>query len=235
MMQGQAVPVQRRQQRHLEVEVGHVELDLREIDRLGLAQASFHDVVPRLHAERLVLEQGRPCDANIGPADDDAIGMTTQSAARGDEAELLAVGAPVAQIEPGSTEPADRKFLEHVAGGEDAQDAAVEVAARVLRRVGDLVDQLAGAVLADAAAAEVVAWLLPLIAGYECGIDVHVDADGDVAVSGPIRRSAIDQAGLVVQVQQHDCVPKMGSGRRSGLGLRPGAAWRPGTRRHRPR
>ena len=179
-MQRQRVAVQRGEQRHLELEVGHVELHLGEVDRLRLAQAVLDQVVPRLLAERLVLPKRGPADADIGPGDDDAVGMAAQLSAGGGKAELPAIGAAIAQIEAGLAQPADGQRLELVPGIEDAQDAAVEVPAGILRRVGHLVDQLAGAGLADAAAAEIVARALPLVARDQRGIDMRVDERGGV-------------------------------------------------------
>ena len=117
-----------------------------------------------------MLEESRPADADVRSRDDDAIGVAAQPAARGAETELLAIGAAATQVEAGLAQPADAERLELVAGVEHAQDAGAEVAARVLRRVGDLVDQLPRAGLADAAAAEVVARALAAVAGHQSGI-----------------------------------------------------------------
>ena len=65
-------------------------------------------------------------------------------------------------------------------------DATVEVAAGVLRRVADLVDQLARAVLADAAAAEIVARTLLAVLLDQRAVDQRVDALAD----RPARRLA---------------------------------------------
>ena len=64
---------------------------------------------------------------------------------------------------PGLPQPADRERLERVPGIEDPQDRALEIGPRVLGRVGELVDELAVAGLADPAAAEIVARALPAV------------------------------------------------------------------------
>ena len=90
-----------------------------------------------------------------------------------------AVRRCVAQVEPRGAQPADRERLELVAGVEDAQDRAVEVVAVVLRRMGDLVDQLAGAGLADPAAAEVVPRTLPPVTLDQSSVDQRIDVLAD--------------------------------------------------------
>ena len=85
----------------------------------------------------------------------------TADAATGDrEAELLAIriiALAGVEIDPGSPEPEDGQILERMADGEDAQRAAGEVGALVLRRPGELELQGALAGVTDARAAEIVA------------------------------------------------------------------------------
>jgi hypothetical protein len=71
---------------------------LNEVDRLGGTQSSLDEIAPGLGVERLVLPQRRPGNADVGPGDDDAIDVPTDSAAGCLEAELLAITAVGAKI-----------------------------------------------------------------------------------------------------------------------------------------
>ena len=51
-----------------------------------------------------MFEQDRPGDADIGPADDDAVDVAPDAAVGGDEPELLAVAAVGAQVEVSTPE-----------------------------------------------------------------------------------------------------------------------------------
>ena len=139
------VLVHRREQGDLELHVGHVELALGEVDRLGLPEPALDQVGPGPLVQRLVLEQRRPDDADVGTADDHAVDVAAQAPAGDAEAELPAVTATGAQIEPGRLQPANRQVLELVTGIEDPQQSAVEVLAVVDRRERDLVGEPAGA------------------------------------------------------------------------------------------
>ena len=61
-----------------------------------------------------------------GPATIDAVDVTAQPAARYAEAELAAVAAACAQVEPGRLQPADGQVLELVTGIEDPKQPAAE-------------------------------------------------------------------------------------------------------------
>jgi hypothetical protein len=67
--------------------------------------------------------------------------VAADAPARDREAELLAVRATAlagVDVEAGAAQPPDRDVLQRVADGEDAQEAAAEPGALVLRRVGEL-------------------------------------------------------------------------------------------------
>jgi len=167
--------VERRDEGSLQLQIAHVELDLREVDRLGGAQATLDEVVPGFGIERFVLPEHRPAQADIGAGDDHAINVATQFAARRLEPELSAVGALCAKVEPRAAQPADRKRLELVAGVEDAQDRTIKILSFVLGRMGHLVDEPARAGLADPAAAEIVARPLTPVARHESLVDQRID------------------------------------------------------------
>ena len=135
-----------------------------------------------------MLEQGRPGDADIGPGHDDAVDVAAHPAAGGDEAELLAVAPVGTKVEACSPEPSDRERLEMVPHVEDAQRAAIEALVGIDRRMHHLVHQLAGARLADPAAAEVVARLLLRMAIEQRPIDQGVDALADSLSRPRVRR-----------------------------------------------
>ncbi len=127
MVQRLAVLVERREQRLAELEIGHVELDLGEVDGLGLAQPVLGQMRPGPGIQRLVLPERRPGDADIRSVDDDAVDMAAQPAAGRHEAELAAIAALGPEHEAGGPQPARRQHLELVADIEDAQHPAVEV------------------------------------------------------------------------------------------------------------
>ncbi len=137
-----------------------------------------------------MLEQRWPGDADIGSGDDDAVDVTSNPAAGGDEAELLAVASVGAEVEACSPEPSDRERLELVTDVEDAQRSAIEALVGIDRRMHHLVHQLAGARLADPAAAEVVARLLLRMTIEQRPIDQAVDA----LANSPLRRGCVDGA-----------------------------------------
>ena len=227
-----AVLVERGEERDAELHVGHVELDLGEVDRLREPHAALHEVGPGLRVQRLVLPERRPADADRRAGDDHPVDVAAQPAAGGLEAELAAVGALVAQVEPGLAQPADRHRLEGVAGVEDAQDRPVEVGARVLRRVGDLVDQLPLAGLADPAAAEIVARGLAAVPRHQRRVDVGVHRIGRRRG----RRPRTDRPRAVVEVDHRDGDLRTESRRpRTDRAAAPVAASPPGSRRRRPR
>jgi hypothetical protein len=149
------VLVHRRQHGDLELHVRHVELTLGEVDRLRLPEAALDQVGPGALVQRFVLEQRGPDDADVGPADDRAVDVAAHPAACDAEAELAAVAATGAQVEPCGLQPAGRQVLEPMAGIEDPEPRAIEVLAAVHRRERDLVGQPPRAWLADPAAAEV--------------------------------------------------------------------------------
>ena len=60
------VAVERDEQRVLDRQIGHVDLDLRPIDRLRALDAALHGVLPGRGRQRLVLEQDRVGHAEIG-------------------------------------------------------------------------------------------------------------------------------------------------------------------------
>ena len=136
-------------------------------------------------------------NADLGTADDHAIDVAADPAARDAEAELATVPATGAEVEPGRLQPANGQILELVTGVEDPKQSAAEFLAAVHWGERDLIGESAGARLADPAAAEVVAWRLGPVRSLERCIDVRVDPDADVAHR--IRR-AIDEAGPGVQV-----------------------------------
>src|SRR5690606_8192580 len=203
----------------LQLQVAQVELDLREVDRLGGAQATLDQVVPGFGVQRLVLPEHGPAQADIGAGDDHAVDVAAQLAARRLEPELSAVGALGAKVEARAAQPADGERLELVAGVEDAQDRAIEIPSLILGRMGHLVDELARAGLADPAAAEIVALLLPPIACDLRRIDQGIDPIGH---ADRVADAAIDEAGAVVEIDSH-APPQKGIGSSSGSRA---AAWR---------
>jgi hypothetical protein len=85
------------------------------------------------------------------------VGSTAEASAGDAEAELPAVTAPRAEIEPGRLQPANGQVLELVSGVEDAKQPAVESFAVVDWRERHFVGEPAGTRVADPAAAEIVA------------------------------------------------------------------------------
>jgi hypothetical protein len=122
-----AVLVQGAEQRGADLHVGHVDLDLREVERLCGAKAALDDVVPGFRVESLVFPQRRPGDADVGPGDNHAVDMAAQPPAGRCKPELAAVAALRPEIEPAGAEPLDRQRLETVSGFEHPQHGAVEV------------------------------------------------------------------------------------------------------------
>ena len=149
-----------------------------------------------------MLEERRPRDADIGPADDRAVDVTAQASAGDAEAELPAVTIPGAEIEPGRLQPANGQVLELVTGIEDAEQSAAKFLAVVHRRECDLVGEPAGARLADPAAAEVVARRLRPVLGLQRCIDQCVDPDSGIA-DGAQRPVDETRAGIEVDDRCH--------------------------------
>ena len=110
-----------------------------------------------------MLPQRRPRDAGVGSGDDDAVDVTADATVGDREPELLAGAIVGAEIEPSGPQPADSQLFELMTGVEDSEDVSVEVLALILRCAGDLIDQLTGARLADAAGAEIFAGRLGAI------------------------------------------------------------------------
>ncbi len=146
-----------------------------------------------------MLPQRRPGDTHVGPVNDRSVDVTADATIGDREAELLARTIPRAEIEAGSAQPADAEVLELMPGVEDAQDAAVEIFAVVLRRACVFVDQLPRTRLADAAGAEVIARRPGLIGGDKRGIDGSVDLGCGV---GDRRRSPVDGTRARVEVDE---------------------------------
>ena len=139
---------------------------------------------------------GQP-DSDLGTADDHAVDVAADPATRDAEAELAAVPATGAEVEPGPLQPPDSKLLELVASIEDPQQSTAEAHATVDWGMRDFVRQAPGTGLADPAATEVVARRLGLVGSLERCIDVRVDPDANIAHR---TRRAIDEAGPGVQV-----------------------------------
>ena len=88
VMERLGVLVERGEQRRAEIHVGHVDLELGVVDRLGELDAALDEIGPGLGVERLVLEQRRPGDPDVGSGDDHAVDMSADAAVRDREAEL---------------------------------------------------------------------------------------------------------------------------------------------------
>jgi hypothetical protein len=194
------VLVHRREQRDLELHVGHVQLALGEVDRLRVPEPTLDQVGPGALVQRLVLEQRRPDDADVGPGDKHAVDVTAETSAGDAEAELPAIACPGAEVEPGGLQPANGQILELVTGVENAKQPAVEFPAVIYRRERKLVGEPAGARLADPAAAEVVARRLRPVLGFQRRIDKRVDTNAGIAHCA---RCAVDEARPGIQVDQH--------------------------------
>jgi len=78
---------------------------LREIDRLGLAQAMLDQVVPRLLTESFVFKKCRPADANIGAGDDDTICMATELSTCSSKPDLLTIDTAVRNVSTTMRQP----------------------------------------------------------------------------------------------------------------------------------
>jgi hypothetical protein len=56
-----------------------------------------------------MLEQRRPCNADIRAADDNTVDVPAQTSAGDAEAKLLVLTAPGSEMEPGRLQPANRQ------------------------------------------------------------------------------------------------------------------------------
>src|SRR5262245_2234381 len=101
--------------------------------------------------------------------------MPAQPAAGGLETELCSIRPAVAQVEPRRPQPAYRERLELVPGVEDSQHRTMQAPAWILGRMSHLVEKLACTRLADAAAAEIIAWALPPMLLDQGFVDERVD------------------------------------------------------------
>src|SRR5690606_15027548 len=117
---------------------------------------------PRFGAQALVLPQRRVAgtEPQVGPGDEHAIDVALQAPVQRREAELLPRVVARAQIEARRAQPSDHAVLADVAALEDAQQAAVGLATRIDRGVGDLVLQRALARGPEARGTEVAALAL---------------------------------------------------------------------------
>ncbi|GAA0822505.1 hypothetical protein GCM10009079_31510 [Ralstonia mannitolilytica] len=157
----------------VQFEIGLVERHLRGVDRAGRREPVLLQFPPRLGAQGFVLPQRRVAgtEAQVGPGDEHAIDVALQAPVQRREAELLPRVVTRAQIEARRAQPSDHAVLDHVAALEDAQQAAVGLATRIDRSVGDLVLQRALAGGPEARGAEVGAARLRRARLLQPGID----------------------------------------------------------------
>ena len=109
--------------------------------------------------------------------------MAADASAGDGEAELAAAGIaalPGVEIEAGAAQPAGGEILQRVADGEDAQGAAGEAGALVLRRVRILELQRPLARMPEARAAEVGARRHQPVGGLQPGVDPAIEQIGEL-------------------------------------------------------
>jgi hypothetical protein len=105
---------------------------------------------------------------------------------------LRALGIAIAEVKARLTQPANGKGLYLMPSIKDAENAGGEIPPDILGRMRHLIDKLARAFLANAAAAEIIAWCLTLVARGDGRVDMGIDARGGIGAA--VGGNAIDQA-----------------------------------------
>jgi hypothetical protein len=123
-----------------------------------------------------MFEQSGPNDPNVGAGHDHTIDMSANAPIRDREAKLPSIPPFIAEVETGGAQPANGQRLELMSGVEDAERLTVEAFPGIDRCIGEFVDELACAGLADAAAAEIVARTLLAVLRYQRAVDQRIDA-----------------------------------------------------------